>query len=173
MRINILYIFTCIFLYACGKNNDRDVENKLKEMEYKLAKQEHQIKEQEKSLSEPVQQGEPPKNIEIEIEGITYSKVRGSTQTHSPCYIKRIYENNGDYYLVADFIQRKYYYNNPGYEIINQNPKLRTFRFTPSSKITIDWETVTINQLNQYINSRDFNITVVGERIIEISSYQS
>lgn len=171
MRIIILYIFTCIFLYACDKNNDRDVENKLKEMEYKLAKQEHQIKKQEKSLSEPIQQGEPPKNIEIE--GITYSKTNGVTYTHSPCYIKNIYQNNGNYYLVADFIQRKHFYNEHGYEIINQNPKLRTFRFTPSSQITIDWKTATINQLNQYINSRDFNITVAGEKIIEISSYQS
>jgi hypothetical protein len=53
--------------------------------------------------------------------------------TKSYCYIKNIFEEDGKTLLSVDFIQMIDTNEGGGYDIINQNPKLRTFILNSST----------------------------------------
>lgn len=58
--------------------------------------------------------------------------------TSSPCYIKKVYKYDGYNLITVDFIQLKDITDEDGIgqlEVLNKNPKLRTFVINSSTKI--------------------------------------
>ncbi len=59
----------------------------------------------------------------------------------SNCYVKRIYKKNGNTYIDVDFIALKWFTNEhvlDDYKIINNNPKIRTYRVKKTCFKTCD-----------------------------------
>ncbi|WP_041263697.1 hypothetical protein [Bernardetia litoralis] len=80
--------------------------------------------------------------------------------TVSYCYIQELFEENGKTLISVDFIQMIETQTGGGYEIINQNPKLRTFVLNSDSKIlTHGRENTDVERIKRIIKSQDeYNI---------------
>lgn len=75
--------------------------------------------------------------------------------TVSYCYIKDIFEEDSKMLISVDFIQMIETQTGGGYEIINQNPKLRTFILNSSSKIlTHGRENTDVEEIKRIVKSQ-------------------
>lgn len=91
--------------------------------------------------------------------------------TQSPCLIKNVYEKYGQTFITVDFIQRKWVEQDgmEGFEILNTNPKLRTFVINSSSELIPNLKA---EELKKYIPTddykQDFDITVENGNVVRL-----
>lgn len=78
-----------------------------------------------------------------------------------PAFITEVFQKSGVWNIKADYIVIRETDNVQGFEIINQNPLIRTFKITPKTRIKLlksagEYFNATVQQLIQGRKGKDF-----------------
>lgn len=82
----------------------------------------------------------------------------------SYCYIKKIIEKENTFYVIADFVWLKDVDYAGGYEIVNHNPKLRTF--TVSKDIRVYSTFVSEEESESFLKSGGHTYNISGIKML-------
>ncbi|MEK7523565.1 MAG: hypothetical protein AAB588_00885 [Patescibacteria group bacterium] len=112
------------------------------------------------------QECSPTEAHELQVNKLAEDEYKAGDE-HQLTHITNVYEKSGEIYIDADYVQwisdpddcvwddgihevpkTKPKCNNNGYEIINENPKIRTFKLSPNVKIRLFEEFGNIPDLN-------------------------
>ena len=129
-----LLFFLSSFLFSCQNSKQNTTTEETKE----------NIKKVEAKEIGEVQESNNTKHTPISMD---------STKSYG--YIQDIFEEHGKTLISVDFVQMIETQTGGGYEIINQNPKLRTFILNSSSRIlTHGRENTDIERIKRIVKSQ-------------------
>ncbi len=138
-----LLFFLSGFLFSCQNSKQNTTTEETKENTTTEETKENTTTEETKEIGE-VQESNNTKHTPISMD---------STKSYG--YIQDIFEEHGKTLISVDFVQMIETQTGGGYEIINQNPKLRTFILNSSSRIlTHGRENTDIERIKRIVKSQ-------------------